>query len=221
MTNRAAPSSWTCTGKYRLTAFSHRHSTVPWTCTGKYRLAAFSHRHSTVRQGTDSREKYSLMVPSTLRYVLVAHMRLTCRRRLHHRGQPPLTLAPVGTDAGLGAPEAPMVRRHPRTSLSDPTQTHLPRAREDATRARAGVRVGGPHARRHGAAASPGGGRGARGGRAEGGAARREGRAEFDSRMAYGMPSTGTPLCISAAMSPPPLPPAASRLEGGSTSAVV
>ena len=57
MTNRAAPSSWTCTGKYRL--------------------AAFSHRHSTVRQGTDSREKYSLMVPSTLRYVLVAHMRLT------------------------------------------------------------------------------------------------------------------------------------------------
>ena len=113
-----------------------------------------------------------------------------------------------------------MVRRHPCTSLSDPTQTHLPRAREDATRARAGVRVGGPHARRHGAAASPGGGRGARGGRAEGGAARREGRAEFDSRMAYGMPSTGTPLCISAAMSPPPLPPAASRLEGGSTSAV-
>ena len=71
-------------------------------------------------------------------------------------------------------------------------------------RARAGVRVGGPHARRHGAAASPGGGRGARGGRAEGGAARREGRAEFDSRMAYGMPSTGTPLCISAAMSPSP-----------------
>ena len=115
MTNRAAPSSCTCTGKYRL--------------------AAFSHRHSTVRQGTDSREKYSLMVPSTLRYVLVAHMRLTCRRRLPHRGQPPLTLAPVGTDAGLGAPEAPMVRRHPCNSFSDPTQTHLPRAREDATRA--------------------------------------------------------------------------------------
>ena len=55
---------------------------------------------------------------------------------------------------------------------------------------------------------------------AEGGAARREGRAEFDSRMAYGMPSTGTPLCISAAMSPSPLFHAASRLEGGSTSAV-
>ena len=54
-------------------------------------------------------------------------------------------------------------------------------------------RGAGPHARPHGAAASPGGGRGARGGRAEGGAARREGRAEFDSRMAYGMPSTGTP----------------------------
>ena len=61
MTNRAAPSSWTCAGKYRL--------------------AAFSHRHSTVRQGTDSREKYSLMVrpvDAPLCFgLLVAHMRLT------------------------------------------------------------------------------------------------------------------------------------------------
>ena len=90
-------------------------------------------------------------------------------------------------------------------------------------RTRTGVRVGGPHAgsggRTRGGTARPprraeGGGRA--GGRRRA-VPRREGRAEFDSRMAYGMPSTGTPLCISAAMSPPP-PMAASRLEGGSTS---
>ena len=68
------------------------------------------------------------------------------------------------------------------------------------------MRVGGPHARRYGAAASPSGGRGARGGRAEGGATRREGRAEFDFRMAYGMPSKYPPVHICGHESTPPFP---------------
>ena len=53
---------------------------------------------------------------------------------------------------------------------------------------RAARRARRPHAQWHGSAASP-----------------RGSSFEFDSRMAYGMPSSiHVPLCISAAMSPPP-----------------
>ena len=55
---------------------------------------------------------------------------------------------------------------------------------------RAARRARRPHAQWHGSAASP-----------------RGSSFEFDPRMAYGMPSSiHVPLCISAAMSPPPLP---------------
>ena len=102
-----------------------------------------------------------------------------------------------------------------RATPSLPTQTGPVPPREDATRmsgresrgsAGSPGRGAGPDARRHGAAASQGGGRGARGERAEGGAARREGRAEFDSRMAYGMPSTYPPVHICGHESIPPFP---------------
>jgi hypothetical protein len=156
-------------------------------------------------------------------------MLICSRRHLHHLGQcrrpPPLL---HGTDAGKGSRGGPWYCAI-RATPSLPTQTGPAPPREDATRTRAGVRVAaararhagagphagrGPHARRHGAAASPGEGWGARG-RAEG--ARGEGRAEFDSRRAYGTHSRNP--CTSAAIIPPPLP--ASRLEGGSTSAGV
>ena len=50
-----------------------------------------------------------------------------------------------------------MVRRHPCNSFSVPTQTHLLPPREDATRARAGVRVGGPPRRAEGGGRAGGG----------------------------------------------------------------
>ena len=109
-------------------------------------------------------------------------------------------------------PLRPDLRRHARTPRA---RVGVRVAAERARHAGAGPHAGrGTHARRHGAAASPGGGWGARG-RAEG--ARGEGRAEFDSRRAYGTLSRNP--CTSAAIIPPPLP--ASRLEGGSTSAGV
>ncbi len=77
------------------------------------------------------------------------------------------------------------------------------RARHDGAGPHAGR---GPHARRHGAAASPGGGWGACG-RAEG--ARGEGRAEFDSRRAYGTHSRNPYTTASIIPTAPP----ASRLE--------
>ena len=92
-------------------------------------------------------------------------------------------------------------RRHTHKRRESRGSAGSPRRRRAARRARAAR-----------AAASPGGGWGARG-RAKG--ARGEGRAEFDSRRAYGMLSRNP--CTSAAIIPPPLP--ASRLEGGSTSA--
>ncbi len=118
-------------------------------------------------------------------WLCVAHVllmcSLLCRHHLHHVGQrrrpPPLL---HGTDAGIGSRGGAWYGAI-RATPSGPAPP-----REDATRARAGVRVAaararhagagphagrGPRARRHGAAASPGGGWG--GAREGGGRARR------------------------------------------------
>ena len=144
------------------------------------------------------------MVPSTLRYVLVAHMRLTCRRRLHHRGQPTLTLAPVGADAGIGAPEAPMVRRHPRNSFSVPLRptcrghARTPRARtsgrESRRAARAAARRGRLAERREG---------GARAGKAEGGRAARAELSWILGWLTACLPRTPVHICGHESIPPP------------------
>jgi hypothetical protein len=107
-------------------------------------------------------------------------------------------------------PLRPDLRRHARTPRA---RVGVRVAAERARHAGAGPHAGrGTHARRHGAAASPGGGWGARG-RAEG--ARGEGRAEFDCRRAYGTLSRNP--CTSAAITPaaPPCISVGRRLHAG------
>jgi hypothetical protein len=134
-----------------------------------------------------------------------------------------------GTDAGIGSRGAPWYGAI-RATPSLPTQTGPAPPREDATctsgresRGSAGSprrRQAAHRARDARAAARPGrrlAGRRVGGARGRAKGARGEGRAEFDSRRAYGTHSRNP--CTSTAIIPPPLP--ASRLEGGSTSAGV
>ena len=149
-----------------------------------------------------------------------SHMR---RHHLHHLGQRRRPPHPCSTRhrCRYRLPGSPMARRHPRNSFP----SHSDRTCA-ATRGRH-ARTSGRESR--GSAGSPRRRRAARRARAAraaarpprrvegGGRACGEGRAEFDSRRAYGTHSRNP--CTSAAITPPPLP--ASRLEGGSTPAGV
>jgi hypothetical protein len=139
-----------------------------------------------------------------------------------------------GTDAGIGSRGPPSCTAPSAQLLPFPLRPDL-RHHARTPRARAGVRVAaaraqrglatpapgrtqgaGRTARRHGAAASPGGGWGGARGRAEGA---RAARVELSSILrGLTARSRGTPAHLRQSL-PPPLP--ASRLEGGSTSAGV
>jgi hypothetical protein len=195
------------------------------------------------RGSTDSREKHSFMVPSRLCLVFGTcsrHM-LTCRRHLHctctiwasvggRLSAAAATLAPHGTDAGIGSRGVPLVRRPPRHSFpshSDRTcaATRGRHARTSGRESRGSAgsprqRLAARRARAARAAARRGrlAGRRVGGGRA-GGRRVRAARVELSSILGgLTTRSRGTPAHLRQSFHPP-LP--ASRLEGGSTPAGV